>query len=610
MGTVASTKPLAAQPPNFTGPFSGDGPVVRPEGGYSWRLLPSQSIPMRDKVSLSTDIYLPNDKTPTELILIRTPYDKDAFHPDNSIQGTVATFVTHGYAVAVQDVRGKFDSGGTFAPTWRDDVDSYDTMDWIIRQPWSNGKIGTFGCSYLGENQVTAARLKHPAWLAAIPMASAGASGGAGGRYRQFALWNGGAFELAAGLSWFIKHGRKVPQRIGGPPNYTDEVWPLMQTLPLSTALDDEAIPDNDFLSFISNPPKSPYWDQFPYLRDGDEVAVPALFIESWYDYGPADVFSQLAHFQDHSADLRDDHRIVIDPTTHCMQHSLSGSTVVGERDLGDARFDYWKLYLNWFDYWLRGLDNGIDKMPLVQYYQMGENRWRSSESWPVPNTRFTKFHLTSTLDARSRKGGGVLQSGAPQKSGRDTFIYDPLTPVPTHGGAVCCTPAKNGNSVDGSFDQSTIQLREDILIYSTPPLEKSIDVTGPVKAVLYVSSDAPDTDFTAKVVDVYPDGRAFNIVDGITRMRWRKGYDRERFLTPDQIYKVEIDLQATSNVFLKGHRIRLEISSSNFPRFDRNLNTGGSNFNEKEGRRASNSIHYSLKYPSHLVLPVIYGEQ
>ncbi|WP_179957420.1 CocE/NonD family hydrolase [Exilibacterium tricleocarpae] len=606
---LAWPKPVAERPPHFSGPFSGKAPVARPEGRYSWRLLSSQAVLTRDKISLSTDIYLPQNRTPTELILIRTPYDKDAFHPDNSVQGTVATFVTHGYAVAVQDVRGKFDSEGVFAPTSHDDVDSYDTMDWIVRQPWSNGKIGTFGCSYLGENQVTAARLKHAAWRAAIPIASAGASGGAGGRYRQFAFWNGGAFELAMGLSWFTSHGRKVPQRIEGPPNYTGRFWPLMLTLPVAAALNDKAIPDNDFLSFISNSPKSPYWDQFPYLRDGDEIAVPALFIESWYDYGPADVFSQLKHFQSHSGDLGDDHRIVIDPTTHCMQHSLSGSTLVGHRNLGDARFDYWKLYLNWFDHWLRGVNNGINEMPVVQYYQMGLNRWRTSESWPVSNTRFTKFYLASTRGARSRKGDGVLKSDAPSKPGRDTFLYNPLNPVPTRGGPTCCVPVEDGKSAEGAYDQSDIQLREDVLVYSTAPLKKSIDVTGPVKAVLFVSSDMPDTDFTAKLVDVYPDGRAFNIVDGITRMRWRKGYDREHFLQPGRVYKVEIDLQATSNVFLKGHQIRLEVSSSNFPRFDRNLNTGGANFDEKEGRIATNSVHYSPKYTSHLVLPVVYDE-
>lgn len=602
-----SLGPLNAQASRFSGPFAGDKPLPRPKGTYGIVRLGTQRIVMRDGTELATDIYLPDRPGPQPLILMRTPYDRASFSPERSLQGSVGAFVGHGYAVAVQDVRGKFGSDGTFVPSLTDDIDSYDTMSWIVKQPWSDGKIGTYGCSYLGEAQVIASRLRHPAWKAAIPMASTGASGGAAGRNLPFAFWNGGAFELASGAGWFAQFGRKVPERSDGKPGYKGEVWRTMQHLPVNAALDDPAIPASDYRDFIEHPPGDPFWAKFPYLKEGDAVAVPALFIDSWYDYAPAVAFSQLAYFQRHSGKFGAAHRIVIDPSTHCDQHFQGNPTVVGDRTVGDARFDFWQLYFTWFDHWLRGEDTGAERMPLVQYYNMGENRWRDASAWPVPGSREISYYLGSRRGAQSRAGDGVLQA-QPQRGGRtDRFVYDPAAPVPSIGGPLCCLPTSDGRSPAGSFDQTAVEDRRDVLVYSTAPLKRAVDVTGPIRAELFVSSDAPDTDFTAKLVDVDAEGRAWNIVEGITRMRWRCGYARQApRLMPGKVYKVSIDLQATSNRFLAGHRIRLEISSSNFPRFDRNLNTGGPNVSEAKPRIAHNAVHLDVRYPSRVILPVV----
>lgn len=605
--TLAGITAGHAQVTGLTGPFAGDKPLPRPKGPYALVRLGTARVAMRDGTELSTDIYLPDRPGPQPVILIRTPYDKRAFSPERSIQGSVAAFVEHGYAVAVQDVRGKFASDGVFTPNLNDDVDSYDTMSWIVKQPWSDGKIGTYGCSALGEAQVIAARLRHPAWKAAIPMAATGASGGAGGRNLPSADWNGGAFELASSVGWFASYGRKVPQRIDGKPDYKGEVWQVLKRLPVITALDDPVFPASDYRNFVSHPPGDPFWSKFPYLKQGDQVAVPALFIDSWYDYAPAVAFSQLAYFQQHSGTFGPTHRIVIDPSTHCDQHFEGNPTVIGDRTVGDARFDFWGLYFAWFDHWLRGTDTGVDRMPLVQYYNMGENRWRQATSWPVPGSHDISFYLASRVGAQSRKGDGALQLQRRLKAHIDRFTYDPAKPVQSIGGPLCCVPTKDDKSPAGAFDQTPVEDRRDVLVYSTPPLTHAVNVTGPIRAELYVSSDAPDTDFTAKLVDLDAGGHAWNVVEGITRMRWRGGYARQMPpLVRGMVYKVTIDLQATSNSFLAGHRIRLEIASSSFPRFDRNLNTGGNNVDQSTPRIAHNAVHIAARYPSRVILPVV----
>jgi putative CocE/NonD family hydrolase len=274
---------------------------------------------------------------------------------------------------------------------------------------------------------------------------------------------------------------------------------------------------------------------------------------------------------------------------------------VVGERELGDARLDFYGLYLRWFDHWLKGIENGVTRMPKAQIYVMGRNVWRAEQEWPLALTQYTKYYLHSDGRAQSRFGTGVLSIVAPKQESPDTFAYDPRTPVPTFGGML-----SGGSGATGSFDQSAVEMRQDVLVYTTPPLERGVEVTGPLQVVLYVSSSAKDTDFTGKLLDVYPDGRAFLLYEGVLRMRYREGLDRKVWMEPGGVYAISIDLESTSNYFAPGHRIRVDVSSSSFPRWDRNLNTGGDNYDETEGVVARNVVHHSARYPSHVLLPVI----
>ncbi|MDX1472065.1 MAG: CocE/NonD family hydrolase, partial [Flavobacteriaceae bacterium] len=269
----------------------------------------------------------------------------------------------------------------------------------------------------------------------------------------------------------------------------------------------------------------------------------------------------------------------------------------------GDARLDYDGQIYAWFDYWLKGIDNDFqENIPKVQYYTMGSNKWQSSDTWPPESSQMVTYYLSSQGNANTLMGDGILTKSVPKKDNPDSYTYDPLYPVESYGGNVCCT----GNAVQGgAFDQQLMERRPDILVYTSEVLDEGVEVTGFIESTLYVSSDAKDTDFTIKLIDVYPDGTAYNLDETIQRARYREGYDKEVFMKEGEVYKIDLTPMATSNYFEKGHRIRIEVSSSNFPRFARNLNTGGSNYDESEAVIANNKIHHSQKYPSHIKLPI-----
>jgi len=569
-----------------------------PNKKYEVRLEKKRMVPMRDGVRLATDLYFPeNPGKQFPVILIRTPYDKTEFR---EVDSPAYLFASHGYVVAVQDVRGKFESEGDYIVSAADTKDGYDMISWAARQPWSSGKVGTYGCSYLGENQIETAKLRNPNHYAMIPQA-------AGGAHRYFGALTGGAFELAAGFGWFLQHGKKVhaPSMADSSPVNVDfrGNW---RSLPLIDMLRKAGGPPTDFEGFVSHAPGDTWWNQFGYVKDTDRFDVPALHVNSWYDFGVADTLKLFNLFRRNSgsARARDKQFVIISPTTHCRSEQASQHTKVGERDLGDARFDYNNLYLRWFDYTLKGIANAMDKIPHVQLYVMGRNEWRDEHEWPLARTNYTKYYLRSNGHANSRFGTGILRTLKPKAGPSDHYVYDPENPVPSVGGPVCCTGTPD--APPGAFDQTEVESRNDVLVYTTDVLKKGIEVTGPLEAVLYVSSSARDTDFTLKLVDVYPDGRAYNIQETILRSRYRQGFDKKVWMTQGKVYKLDIDLNVTSNYFAPGHRIRLEISSSNFPRFDRNLNTGGNNYDETKWVTAKNTIHHSRLYPSHITLPII----
>jgi len=589
-----------------------------PKAKYKVRVERSVMVPMRDGVKLSTDLYFPvgaGDKLP--VVLIRTPYNKDLVYQHKWGAGPYM-FAEQGYIVAVQDTRGRFESEGEYIISTPDVEDGYDATQWVATQPWSTGKVGTYGCSYLGDVQVMQAKARNPHLTAMIPQAA-----GSSIPYREFGIVNGGAIELAAAFGWFRGNGSKVFLR--PPPGAGDDFYAqwgeyfypgptvsridfrkAWRTLPLIDMLKKSGAPPTDFESVVSHTPGDSWWAERGYLLETDRFDTPALQVNSWYDFGVAETLYQFNLMRKNAVTERgrDNQFIIVSPTAHCRSETATEQTIVGERNLGDAQFDFWSIYLRWFDHWLRGIDNGVTKMPKVQIYVMGKNEWRGEDEWPLARTQFTKYYLHSDGNANSGFGTGTLSTTEPGQEPADHYVYDPGNPTPSMGGPVCCTGTPD--APEGAFDQTAVEARNDVLVYTTPVLDKGIEVTGPIEAVLYVSSSARDTDFTVKLVDVYPDGTAYNIQEGILRARYREGWDKKVWMKPDEVYEIRVNVQATSNYFGPDHRIRLEISSSSFPRFDRNLNTGGNNYDESEWVVAHNSIQHSSRYASYILLPVI----
>jgi uncharacterized protein len=605
---VASTLHLRAQQP--TEGFS------LPSPKYKVRLTQSSWVAMRDGVRLSTDFYFPEGAGDTlPVVLIRTPYNKNSYRHDDS---AAYFFAGQGYVVATQDTRGRFESEGNYTISTPDTEDGYDSIEWLAAQPWSTGKVGTYGCSYLGDVQIMAARSRPPHFTAMIPQAA-----GSSVPSRGFGAINGGAVELASTVGWMWRNGSKI--FLHPPPGAPDDFWArfgnyfrlspelprpdypkMWATLPVIDIFKQAGIPSTDWESVLKHGPGDRWWLERGYLQETDRFETPSLQINSWYDFGVEETLYQFVLMRDNavSARARDNQFIVISPTSHCRFESATENTVVGARSLGDARLDFWSLYLRWFDYWLKGVDNGVTKMPKLQIYIMGKNEWRGENEWPLKRTRFTNYYFHSAGRANSRFGDGTLNTQEPDEDSVDAYTYDPGSPVPSRGGPLCCMGTTD--APEGSFDQREVEARNDVLVYTTPPLEKGVEVTGPIQSILYVSSDAKDTDFTAKLVDVYPDGVAYNVQEGILRSRYRHGWDKKIWMKPDEVSEVKLEMEATSNYFGPGHRIRMEISSSNFPRFDRNLNTGGNNYDETRWVVAHNKVYHSRRYASHIVLPVV----
>jgi hypothetical protein len=357
--------------------------------------------------------------------------------------------------------------------------------------------------------------------------------------------------------------------------------------------------------AMIQRTPNDPAWYKGGLFHDDMAINVPGLWFMSWYDVSVGPNLATYNHVRKTARpEIANQQYAVIAPTLHCAMRRATENTVVGERSMGDARLDYDALTYGWFDVFLKGEKTALlDTLPKVRYFTMGLNRWQTSDTWPPKGAESLTYFLDSGGNANSLAGDGKLTTRAPKTDKPDNFSYDPMNPVPSYGGNVCCT----GNAVQGgSFDQQKMEERKDILVYTSEPLKEGVEVSGPVELTLYVSSDVKDTDFTLKLVDVYPDGRAFNLDESIQRVRYREGYDKQVFMEQGKVYKVVVGPLTTSNFFDAGHRIRIEVSSSNFPRFDRNMNTGGKNYDEAQGVVARNTVHHSAKYPATLKLTVV----
>jgi uncharacterized protein len=580
-------------------------------------------VPMRDGVQLAADLYWPHGvRGSLPVILIRTPYgkDTDAYVP---IMESARFFATHGFAVVTQDFRGRFRSEGVFHFTRGHGDDGYDTFKWLAAQPWSNGKIGTYGCSYLGEVQLYQA-LKHPPALTAmIPQASGSAIGSAGGYYSNAMDLGGGAWGLSVIFDWFYKYGGQTFYSSRQPlfvdrdksPQIADlfrtrpavpdiDYNRIMKELPLSSMMGRVITPANEYNDLLSHSVdlSDPWWQSFDYVPEGGQIDAPALFIESWNDL-TASATLYLRNMFERTATIaaaRNNQFIIIAPGPHCSSERMTAKERIGDQDAGDPRFGHRDLYLQWFSYWLKGEQNGITSMPKVQYYLLGKNVWRAANAWPLPGTHFEKYYLHSEGHANSHFGDGTLSVRSPGHEPPDTYTYDPEIPAPSIG-------VNDYTGTKPITEQRPLSARQDVLVYTSEPLTHGIEMTGDIDVVIYGSSSARDTDFVAKLVDVYPNGSALNVREGILRARYRNGRGRPAALMqPGTVYDLPIRLGAYSLYLPPGHRMRLQVTSSSFPRYDRNLNTGGRNFDESVAVVARNRVFHDNLHASYLQIPVI----
>jgi putative CocE/NonD family hydrolase len=593
-------------------------------------------VPMRDGVGLAADIYRPADATdalPT--VFVRTPYNFNTYRdgePRTRGLKAVLKAVERGYAYIVQNERGRYFSEGEWDILGPPTTDGYDTLTWIAEQPWSNGKVGTIGCSSSAEWQMGLAALDHPAHAAMIPQGFGAGIGRVGQYYEQGNWYRGGAEQMLF-FSWL--YGVQNTQR----PTFSkdishEDIVRLSRYFDLAPEMPkvdwEEAfwhLPVEDLMRSVDGPegifadpapvasggrmiqrtPNDPAWYKGGLYHDDEPFGVPSLWWMSWYDVSISPNLALFNHVRENAADpeIADSQYALIAPVGHCGYRRSKEEMIVGERNMGDVRFEYDQLTYDWFDYWLKGEDNGVlEKTPKVQYYLMGKNEWKSSSTWPPEGAEMVTYFLDSGGKANSLFGDGRLTTDAAGiEEPTDTFTYDPFNPVLSYGGNVCCT----GNAITpGSFDQRRMEARYDILVYTSEVLQEGVEVSGSVEVTLYVSSDVKDTDFTVKLIDVYPDGRAYNLDETILRARYREGYEQQVFMGEGVVYELTMSPMSTSNFFDAGHRIRIEVSSSNFPRFTRNLNTGGKNHDETEGIVAHNTVHHSRKYPSRISLPIV----
>jgi uncharacterized protein len=533
-------------------------------------------VPMRDGVRLYANVFLPGEHVRFPALIERTPYGKI-----EDLSPNYRAFVEHGYAVVVEDVRGRYESDGAFDPLRQEIADGDDTLNWIAAQPWSNGKIGMVGGSYRGIVQWKAALSGNPHLKAIFPVVSGDDD------YRDRFYSPGGAMKLGNRLEWMAENLKA--------PGYQPDFARFILHLPLRTA--DVAATgwtSQMFGDAVAHPAYDAYWRAISTRDHLNKVHVPVFAVGGWYDNfseSDLDAFSILRKTNSLN-------RVLIGPWPHNMSYKFE-DTDFGPESTAPLR----TLQIEWFDQWLMGKDSQLMSRPPVMIFVMGANRWHEAQSWPPEDAHPLNFYFAGNGHANSLDGDGALESHPPRMGASDRYVYDPRDPVPTHGGAVCCNPKV---FPWGPMDQRVVEQRTDVLVYTTKPLNEDVEAIGPVQVILYVATSAKDTDFTAKLVDVFPDGYARNLTDGILRLRYRDSLEHPDPAKAGEIYTLTVDAGVTGNLFLKGHRIRVEISSSNFPRFDRNPNTGGIIANETRLLQATQTVYHDKDHPSHLVLMVI----
>jgi uncharacterized protein len=568
------------------------------------------TVPMRDGVPLATDVYRPDRPGPFPTLLTRLPYNKDG----QLLSGyfDVQRAVQAGYAVVAQDTRGRWASGGEFSPFLDEARDGADAIAWAAAQPWSTGAVGMIGGSYVGVTQWTAATQAPGALRAIAPFVTTD-------QYYDGWAYQGGAFQLGFNLHWTLMAlaSAEMTRRLAAGAATAADFAALVAALDGNDALYRRlpllGLPELDGLApyyddWLRHPCYDDYWRATAPRESYGRITVPALNVGGWYDLF---LKGTLANYTGMKASGGSDaarryQRLVIGPWAHGPMGGWFSERSYGLLAGIDAA-DVTGLQLRWFDWLLTGAEDGVAGQKPVRLFVMGANEWRDEDDWPLPGTEYADYFLHSRGLANTAGGDGGLSADPPGDEPEDVYLYDPRDPVPTTGGPTFLPGMFIGANA-GPRDQRAVEARRDVLCYTSEPLAGPLEVIGPVLAVLQVSSSAPDTDFTAKLVDVAPDGRAENLADGILRARYRESLSEPAPLEPGRVYQVTVDLVATAVVFAAGHRIRLEVSSSNFPRFDRNTNTGGVIAAEGEAdlRQAVNRVHHTRALPSRLVLPVI----
>jgi uncharacterized protein len=561
-------------------------------------LVKNAEATMRDGVVLRADIYRPAGEGRYPVLLQRTPYAKH----DDAYENGFRSLARQGFVVVVQDTRGRYMSDGVAVPH-DEAADGFDTIRWTRTLPYSNGKVGMWGGSYLATTQLLAATLQPEGLMALFPSSSYNS------RYDM--VFQGGAFYLNDGLGWNLGQLMDVRRRTFTPAADRDgeigmdaesrkafrERWLWHVPLMSMDALELKRFaPGYD--EMLRHPNYDKFWETFDIEAKHDRFQAPAHHLTGWYDTLLTGTLRNYVGLRKHAANdtARRYQRLVIGPWTHARP--TLNSTKIGAVDFGpNAGMAAQELYQRWFGYWLQGGDRSVVDGAPVKIFVMGANAWRDEQEWPLARARDVSYYLHSNGKANTLDGDGTLSRMPPVAEEGDTYTYDPWDPVPT--GAI-------GGYSRIPSDQREMQKRRDVLVYTSPPLEEDLEVTGPLQATLWIASSARDTDFTAKLTDVFPDGTARALNDGILRARYRKSKTTPELLTPGAPTEITIDIGATSNLFKAGHRIRLDVSSSNFPRFDRNPNTGGVFGEETELRRAQQTILHDAKHPSRLILPVV----
>ncbi|HTZ31758.1 MAG TPA: CocE/NonD family hydrolase [Methylomirabilota bacterium] len=576
------------------------GPALSAEI-YSVKVERSVEVKMRDGVVLRGDIFRPDAGGKFPVLLERTPYRRSI--PWGYDVDFAQRAASHGYVVFLQDVRGRYSSDGDWYPFLHEAEDGYDTIEWIAAQPYSNGKVGMFGGSYVGATQMLAA-MAHPPHLAGIcPVVTAS-------NYHENWTYQGGAFEQWFNQSWTSGLAvDTVLHQIERMPSKPEAVhvlpltqYPIFNTDPKSAVNGAAAVVAPYYLDWLAHPSYDAFWKRISIEDHFGDIRVPALHTGAWYDIFLGGSLRNYLGIKAKggSEEARNGQRLLVIIGGHA-----GGGRKIGEVDYGPEaeKNEENDVTLAWYDFLFKGVQNSFAAGKPVKIFVMGVNQWREEDEWPPARARATKFYLHSDGAANSVKGTGSLSTTAPAKESADKYTYDPTNPAPTIGGPLCCD---GDHLAPGPRDQRKVEERRDVLVYSTAPLEHDLEVTGPVRLDFFASSSAVDTDFTAKLVDVYSDGTAINLCEGILRARYRDSRESPTLLTPGQVYPLTIDLWATSNVFKAGHRIRLEVSSSNFPRFDRNLNTGEPAATSERMATATNIILHDSEHPSALLLPLI----